>query len=530
MSFLVTARKYRPARFTEVVAQDHVVQTLLNAIRGERIAHAYLFCGPRGVGKTTTARIFAKALNCRSSVNGEPCNVCDSCVEITEGRCMDIIEIDGASNNGVDQVRDINRAVRLAPAREKYKMYIIDEVHMLSAAAFNALLKTLEEPPAHAIFVFATTEAHKLPPTVISRCQRHDFRRIRVEDIVGQLHHICASEQIEAEDKALYTIARKADGSMRDAESIFDQIVAYSGDHLTFAHVHTVLHVVDQDLFFRITDLILTHDAGAVFPFVRDLFMNGYDPMDFLAGLEEHFRHLLVARSSGDLTLIETDEETRAAYANAAGQFSEATLLRLLASCGDAMQAVKYSAQPRLRFETALIAMVKMDETVLVSDILARLGLGPSPTRVHSAPADPGSSSPPPPASGGRTPAASTRGSDQAPAESRSLVDPLSAPASTTTRRGTASSKSSPPSTTLPSSLTATSSMTASTSTWSLDTSSREGSPLSAGMASPLSASALPEIHPTHPVVRAIIDTFDAEILPPSSTEEGTPPLDLFKG
>jgi DNA polymerase III subunit gamma/tau len=191
MSFLVTARKYRPSTFQEVVAQGHVVNTLLNSIRLERIAHAYLFSGPRGVGKTTTARIFAKALNCPNARDGEPCNTCDTCVEISQGRCIDIIEIDGASNNGVEQVRTIRDSVRYMPSREKYKMYIIDEVHMLSKGAFNALLKTLEEPPAHAIFIFATTEPHKLPPTVLSRCQRYDFRRIAIEDIVGQLGRIC---------------------------------------------------------------------------------------------------------------------------------------------------------------------------------------------------------------------------------------------------------------------------------------------------------------------------------------------------
>jgi DNA polymerase-3 subunit gamma/tau len=384
MSFLVTARKYRPSTFQEVVAQGHVVNTLLNSIRMGRIAHAYLFSGPRGVGKTTTARIFAKALNCPNAKEGEPCNTCDTCVEISQGRCIDIIEIDGASNNGVEQVRTIRDSVRYMPTREKYKMYIIDEVHMLSKGAFNALLKTLEEPPAHAIFIFATTEPHRLPPTVISRCQRYDFRRIALDDIVGQLKHICLQEGIEAEDSALFAVARKGDGSMRDSESIFDQVVAFSGDRLTYESVRQVLHFVDQETFFQLTDLIITNNSSGGFALAEEVVMSGYDIQDFLSGLEEHYRNLLVARATGETQLIEAPEDIRERYTRVAEQFSEGDLLRLLKITAQTMQAVKFSPQPRLKFEVALIDMIKMDSTIEISTLLSNMGpSGTAPTRLH---------------------------------------------------------------------------------------------------------------------------------------------------
>lgn len=373
MSFLVTARKFRPKSFSEVVAQKHVINTLLNAVKMHRIAHAYLFCGPRGVGKTTVARIFAKAINCPNAIDGEPCNTCSTCVEISEGRSIDVIEIDGASNNGVEQVRNIRESVRYVPSREKYKMYIIDEVHMLTTAAFNALLKTLEEPPPHALFVFATTEVHKLPATVVSRCQRYDFRRMGIEDIMQQLRYISHEEHFSIDDEALLIIAKKADGSMRDAQSIFDQVVAFTGSEITGAYVRDVLHVVDQEFYFRITDLIKSKDTKGGFAIAEEIIMSGFDAQEFLAGLEEHFRNLLLAKTTGEARLIEASEIHKQRYMTEAATFAEGDMLRFLNLTAEAMQSIKYSTQPRLKFEIALIRMIKMDSTVAIGDLIAQL-------------------------------------------------------------------------------------------------------------------------------------------------------------
>lgn len=373
MSFLVTARKYRPQNFQEVIAQKHIINTLLNTIKTGRIAHAYLFSGPRGVGKTTTARIFAKAINCPNAKDGEPCNSCNTCIEIQEGRCIDVIEIDGASNNGVEQVRNIRESVRYVPTREKFKMYIIDEVHMLSQAAFNALLKTLEEPPPHALFVFATTEVHKLPATVISRCQRYDFRRMGIEDIIHQLEFIAATENITIDEEALHTIAKKADGSMRDAQSIFDQVVAFTGSNVTGELVRDVLHVVDQEYYFRLTDLIKSKDTKGGFTLAEEIIMSGFDAQEFLAGLEEHFRNILIAKTTGEVRLIEATEHHREHYMTEASHFSEGDILRLLTVTGEAMQSIKFSTQPRLKFEITLIKMIKMDSSISINDLIMQL-------------------------------------------------------------------------------------------------------------------------------------------------------------
>lgn len=363
--YLVTARKYRPAVFSDLVAQDHVADTLKNALRMDRLAHAYLFSGPRGVGKTTAARILAKAINCETPLeerpdHAEPCCECDSCQSFEDGRSLNIFEIDAASNNKVDDIRELRESVRIPPQGSQKKVYIIDEVHMLSNSAFNALLKTLEEPPPHVLFIFATTEPHKVLPTILSRCQRFDFRRIPVPRIVERLRYICDNEGIEADEESLMLIARKGDGALRDALSAFDQAVSLCGETLTYSELAQALGVVDRDLFFQLVDYVANSDSGGVLQLVQRVMSTGYDLQEFLSGLTEHLRHLLVAHTLGPDALSDIAESTRPRYVESSKRFSEADLLRLLMIVGDAETDVKQSSQPRLKLELALLNMAHL--------------------------------------------------------------------------------------------------------------------------------------------------------------------------
>src|SRR5512135_154920 len=287
MSYQVLARKWRPQVFEDVVGQGHITRTLQNAILSGRLAHAYLFSGPRGVGKTTTARILAKAVNCLNPRDSNPDNECELCREITEGRSFDVLEIDGASNRGVEEIRNLREAVRYAPTKGKYKVYIIDEVHMLTKEAFNALLKTLEEPPVHIMFIFATTEIHKLPATILSRCQRFDFRRIAVQEMMGNLGAIAKDEGVTIDNDALLLIAKRGDGSLRDAQSVFDQIVSLCGKEITHQQILNALNIVDQEVYFRVTGLIKARDAKGGLDLVGELMSGGHDIREFLGGLTE---------------------------------------------------------------------------------------------------------------------------------------------------------------------------------------------------------------------------------------------------
>lgn len=373
MSYQVTARKWRPLVFEDVVGQSHVTSTLRNAIASKRLAHAYIFSGVRGTGKTTTARILAKAINCLSSKDSNPDNECEICKEITAGRSLDVIEIDGASNRGVEEIRNLRESVRYTPTHGKYKVYIIDEVHMLTKEAFNALLKTLEEPPEHVIFIFATTEVHKIPMTILSRCQRFDFRRISIEEIVGNLLGVARGEGVTIDEEALMVVAKKADGSLRDAQSIFDQIRAFCGNQITIVDVLKVLNVVDQELFFRVTDLIKTHDAHGGIQLVDEIVKAGYDLREFLGGLSEHLRNLLVVLTTEATELVEASEPYRKRYSEESKDFRQNDILRLIKLVNELEQAIRWSPQPRFKLEAGLLQMIKLERSVQIDVLLNQI-------------------------------------------------------------------------------------------------------------------------------------------------------------
>ncbi len=371
--YIVTARKWRPMKFEDVVGQTHVTTTLRNAIATKRLAHAYLFSGQRGCGKTTTARILAKAVNCLNPKDNNPDNECDICKEITEGRSFDVLEIDGASNRGVEEIRNLRESVRYAPAKGAYKVYIIDEVHMLTKEAFNALLKTLEEPPSHVLFIFATTEIHKLPPTILSRCQRFDFRRIAIHEITTNLKGIATVEGLQLDDDSLMLIAKRGDGSLRDAQSIFDQVVSLCGKDITHHKILQALNIVDQEVYFRVTDLIKARDPRGGLALVDELMSGGHDIKDFLGGLIEHFRNILIARTTQSTELIEASDLYRKRYAEEARHFAITDLLRLLRLVIATESAIRWTAQPRFKLEADMIQMMTMPAAAEVGELIQQV-------------------------------------------------------------------------------------------------------------------------------------------------------------
>ena len=361
--YIVSARKYRPSTFRSVVGQQSLTHTLKTAIASGRLAHAYLFCGPRGVGKTTCARIFAKTINCEHPTpEGEACNECPSCVAFNEQRSFNINELDGASNNSVDNIRDLTEQVRIPPQTGRYRVFIIDEVHMLSQAAFNAFLKTLEEPPEYAIFILATTEKQKVIPTILSRCQIYDFARITVPDIVQQLQYVCEQESIEAEPAALNVIAQKADGAMRDALSIFDQVAASTEGHITYQSALDNLNVLDYDYYFRLTDMFLQKQIPQSMVLLNDILAKGFDGSHLISGLMLHLRNLLVSRDACTLPLLEMSDEMRERYKAQAAKCSPKFLYRALKICNDCDLNYRISKNKRLLVELTLIQAAQADE------------------------------------------------------------------------------------------------------------------------------------------------------------------------
>lgn len=362
--YIVSARKYRPQTFDSVIGQQALTRTLKNAIANHHLAHAYLFCGPRGVGKTTCARIFAKTINCaHPNENGEACNQCESCTSFNEGRSFNIHELDAASNNSVDDIRALVDQVRIPPQIGKYSVYIVDEVHMLSQAAFNAFLKTLEEPPAHAIFILATTEKHKILPTILSRCQIYDFNRIKVDDTIEYLQKVAANEGIDAEVEALNVIAQKADGAMRDALSIFDQVTSFCGNHITYAEAIKNLNVLDYDYFFRTVDALREGDVRQAFLIFDDVLNKGFEGQHFISGLASHFRDLLMSRDEATLPLLEVSQSIAAKYKAQAAQCAPAWLYRAIDLATDTDINYRLSRNKRLHVEAALIRLATIDLT-----------------------------------------------------------------------------------------------------------------------------------------------------------------------
>ena len=360
-NYIVSARKYRPSTFESVVGQRALTTTLKNAIATQKLAHAYLFCGPRGGGKTTCARIFAKTINCMTpTADGEACNQCESCVAFNEQRSYNIHELDAASNNSVDDIRQLVEQVRIPPQIGKYKVYIIDEVHMLSASAFNAFLKTLEEPPRHAIFILATTEKHKILPTILSRCQIYDFNRISVEDTVNHLSYVASKEGITAEPEALNVIAMKADGGMRDALSIFDQVVSFTGGNITYKSVIDNLNVLDYEYYFRLTDCFLENKVSDALLLFNDILNKGFDGSHFITGLSSHFRDLLVGKDPVTLPLLEVGASIRQRYQEQAQKCPLPFLYRAMKLCNECDLNYRISKNKRLLVELTLIQVAQL--------------------------------------------------------------------------------------------------------------------------------------------------------------------------
>lgn len=369
MSYVVLSLKYRPQVFEDVAGQEHVTHTLINAFKKDRVAQGYMFTGPRGIGKTSTARILAKALNCKVSP-GNPCNKCSNCQEIIDGRNMDVLEIDGASNRGIEEIRNLREQIKYAPMNSPFKIFIIDEVHMLTTQAFNALLRTLEEPPAHGKFILATTDIHKVPPTILSRCQRFDFNRMTVDIIGNRIREIMKKESITCDEQSVAAIARKADGSMRDALSLLDQLIAYAGESFAFDDVTKVLGLIPMDMFFELFDGFSQKDAGMVVDFLSKVRKSGLPVSEIARGINEHIRNLLFAKVPEAIDSLEVSSDLAEKYSESVTLWNTKDLVRISRIISDLEKEARKASQPHIFLEISLLKILEMDSAVKISSLL----------------------------------------------------------------------------------------------------------------------------------------------------------------
>jgi len=370
MDYKVISLKYRPQTFDDVVGQDHITKTIRNAIEKDKIGHAYIFSGPRGTGKTTTARILAKRVNCENPKDGNPCNECSSCKEISEDRSLDVVEIDGASNRGIDDIRSLREQVKYPPTKGKYKVFIIDEFHQITKDAFNALLKTLEEPPSYVLFIFATTELQKVIPTILSRCQRFEFKRIAINELIDRLKYICKEEKIDIDDDSLLLIAKKGDGSMRDAQSILEQAAAFSKDKIDYEMIIDILGIIKEEVYFDLIQSIIMKDINKLLSLINEMIMNGYDIIEFVSGFSNFLRDLYIVKSTNSTELLEATGNVKDNFKEISKNIEERRIIQMLSIVTDQMNKIKYSLNPRIIIESMFIKLSQLDDIFSISEIL----------------------------------------------------------------------------------------------------------------------------------------------------------------